>query len=195
MAMLVGVNKYDRRGFNDLAYAERDVDELAVELQQQGFEVRLLKGSLAGPQRATRQNIRSALEELLKDGTSRDIVFLGFAGHGQQLPLQDEQGKVRLSLDGKPLEDAYFCPVDAVMGEQGSLIGLTNLVQTLDRKGGINLVMVDACRDNPDSSRSTRSITGNELNGRLPSNTAILFSCAAHQQALETKDAGGGHGV
>jgi formylglycine-generating enzyme len=63
-------------------------------------------------------------------------------------------------------------------------------------RGGINLLLVDACRDNPDLHRGvTRSLSGDELIGRLPANSAILFSCSKGQQALEHEKAGGGHGV
>jgi formylglycine-generating enzyme required for sulfatase activity len=40
-----------------------------------------------------------------------------------------------------------------------------------------------------------RSLSGDELVGRLPGNSAILFSCSKGQQALEHEQAGGGHGV
>jgi len=45
-------------------------------------------------------------------------------------------------------------------------------------RDGINLMLVDACRDNPSRGRG---MDGNELEGRLPVNTALLFSCAARQ--------------
>ena len=197
VALLVGINTYDARGLADkpLQFAERDVEELAVELKKQGDQVRVLKGSSTGSDRAEKTKIDAAVSELLNKRTARDIVLIGFAGHGQQMPLLDAKGRAQKDERGKELEDAYFCPVDAVRSDPATLISLTRLMQTLDDRGGINLVLVDACRDNPDPGRSTRSISGNELNGRLPANTSIAFSCSAGQQALETKDAGGGHGV
>src|SRR5437899_2435595 len=64
VALLVGVNKYDKRGFAEfpLQYAERDADEMAVELKKAGFEVRLLKGSSRGDDRAIRANLDKALD-------------------------------------------------------------------------------------------------------------------------------------
>jgi len=50
-----------------------------------------------------------------------------------------------------------------------TLLSLTDLLGKLDRKGGTNLVLVDACRDDP--GRGARSISGNELNGKLPAIT------------------------
>ncbi len=40
-----------------------------------------------------------------------------------------------------------------------------------------------------------RSLSGDELVGRLPGNSAILFSCSKGQQAREHENAAGGHGV
>jgi hypothetical protein len=182
VALLVGVNQYDKRGFAEqpLHYAERDVTDLQKELEKAGFKVALLTGSATGARRATKANIEKALDATLKGLNARDIVLIGLAGHGQQVSVQDK-------------EDAFFCPVDAEKNTPGTLVSLTGLMEKLDRKGGTNLVLVDACRDDP--TRGARSIAGNELQGRLPANTAVLFSCAARQQALETEQAGGGHGI
>lgn len=197
VALLVGVNVYEKRGLanSPLNFAERDIDKMAEQLLKNHFEVTILKGSSHGESKATSKNIYAALTKILKGINADDIVLVGFAGHGMQLPLLDKNGKSITDRSGRPLEDAYFCPVDARKTDPDTLISLTKLVERLENEGGINLVMVDACRDNPDPGRSARSISGNELNGRLPANTAIVFSCSAGQQALETKDAGGGHGV
>jgi len=51
VSLLVGVNKYDKRLFNDLSYAERDVEEMATVLEKAGYEVQLLTGSASGARR------------------------------------------------------------------------------------------------------------------------------------------------
>jgi hypothetical protein len=38
VALLVGVNHYDKRGFRDLEFAERDVEELAQVLKAAGYD-------------------------------------------------------------------------------------------------------------------------------------------------------------
>jgi formylglycine-generating enzyme required for sulfatase activity len=192
VALLVGVNRYEKRGFAEhpLRFAERDVAELAQVLKQHDFEEpRVLTGSATGANRAEKKQIDDALTATLKGLSAHDIVLLALAGHGEQMEAPVKQ------RDGTSVrqEDAFFCPVDAEKGEPTTLISLTALVERLDRKGGTNLLLVDACRDDP--SRGARAITGNELVGRLPSNTALLFGCSAGQQALETAEAGGGHGV
>lgn len=197
VALLVGVNEYDKRGLAErpLQFAERDVQVTATVLERQGFQVQVLTGGASGARRATRDGILAALERMLKGLNARDIVLLGFAGHGQQMPVVDEQGRPVRNREGKVQEDAFFCPVDTLQENQSTMISLAELTATLGRRGGVNLILVDACRDDPDRGRGARSITGNELNGLLPAKTAIVFSCAAGQRALETRSADNGHGV
>ena len=51
VALLVGINTYDKRGFAEqpLQFAERDVTDLKKELEKAGFQVTLLTGSAKGP--------------------------------------------------------------------------------------------------------------------------------------------------
>ncbi len=193
VALLVGINKYDRRKLegNPLQFAERDVQELAAVLEKHGFEVRTLTGPAA-----TKARIDDALTALLK-GRRKDVVLVGFAGHGTQMNLVDDQGKPVHDEQGQALSDAFFCPFDAVVGKGSTMISLTRLIERLDNEGGTNLFLVDACREETEVVRGLgkRSLSGDELIGRLPANSAILFSCSKGQQALEHASAGGGHGV
>lgn len=195
VALVVGVNHYDKRGLADkpLRFAEADVVALAEELKQQGFEVRLLKGSAASQDRATLANIVAAVDKLLADRNAADIVVLAFAGHGCQKPQSDIAGTYVRDASGRIQEDVYFCPVDASVSETQTLFSLTQLLKQLGTRGGINMVLVDACRDDPE--RSAGGIVGDELSNRMPKNTAIFYGCAARQQSLETDQAGGGHGI
>jgi formylglycine-generating enzyme required for sulfatase activity len=194
VALLVGVNRYRARAFADrpLDYAEKNVNDLAEVLRAQGFEVHVLTGAVA-----TRQAIDDALDVLLRGRAADDLVLIAFAGHGVQMPLVDDQRRLILDDRGREQSDAYYCPVDAQYGRADSMISLTRLFERLKFEGGINLVLADACRDDPEAAklRGLRSLSGNELNGRLPKNSAIFFSCAADQQARETDKAGGGHGI
>jgi formylglycine-generating enzyme required for sulfatase activity len=193
VALLVGINKYDRRKLESspLQFAERDIQELAAVLKQHDFEVRTLTGPAA-----TKAHIDDALAALLK-GRRKDVVLVGFAGHGTQMNLLDDQGKPLHDEQGQALSDAFFCPFDAVVGKGSTMISLTRLIERLDNEGGTNLFLVDACREETEVVRGLgkRSLSGDELIGRLPANSAILFSCSKGQQALEHASAGGGHGV
>jgi hypothetical protein len=177
VALLVGVNQSEKRFFAEkpLQFAERDVQELAAVLREQGFTVRTLTG--AGARKA---DIDAALTAVLTGRKAKDVVVIGFAGHGVQMPMMDDQGKLLRDERGRGLSDAYFCPVDAVFGKGATIISL----------------IVDACRNDRDPRRgAARALAGDELIGRLPGNSAILFSCSQGQEALEHADVGGGHGV
>jgi hypothetical protein len=186
VALLVGVNQYDNRKFEDLKYAERDVAELAKELRAAGYEVRLLTGNGAGADRATKANIDKALAEVLKKVTKKDTLLVALAGHGQQVEVKEAGGREKV--------EAFFCPRDAVLGQPQTMVNMSVVLKHLDeRGGGTNLVLVDACRNDPTPGRG-RGIDGNRVEA-LPEGTAVLFSCSKGQRAFESRDAGGGHGV
>src|SRR5437764_832040 len=95
VALLVGINEYDKRGFKKLEWAERDVEELAKVLRHAGFEVRLLTGSTRTA-RATRENIDKAIDDMLNPAkkelalTQKDMVLIALAGHGQQFEVEED---------------------------------------------------------------------------------------------------------
>jgi formylglycine-generating enzyme required for sulfatase activity len=172
-------------------FAERDVQELAAVLREQGFVVRTLIGRVA-----TRDNIEAALSAVSQGRTAKDVVVIGFAGLGVQMPLEDAQGNPVHDDRGTEVNDAYFCPVDADVGKSSTMISLTRLVERRDRESAITLLLVDACLPGPPFHRgTTRSLSGEELVGRLPVNAAILFSCSKGQQPREFDGAWDGHSV
>jgi formylglycine-generating enzyme required for sulfatase activity len=146
---------------------------------------------------ATRAGINAALNALLKNPGADDLILVGFSGHGAQMSLVDEQGRFVRDEQGNELSEAYFCPVDAVLGRPETMVSLTLLMSRLNRESGIKLMLVDACRDDPVEAgkKGLRSFSGNELVGRLPNDSVIVFACSAGQRALETDKAGNGHGV
>src|SRR5262245_60344287 len=95
VALLVGINKYDKRGFRDLEFAERDVEQLAKTLQSAGYDVHLLTGSAKDDKRATLENIEKAIEAVLKGRTKKDLVLVAFAGHGLQVEVASTDGKLQ----------------------------------------------------------------------------------------------------
>jgi len=180
VAVLVGVNNYDGTGLGSLSHSVRDMEALRERLAKAGFEVELLPNATA-----TKLNIESALAKIKANRKVGDLTLVALSGHGVQMPNAEGQ------------EDAFFCPAGCEKREIDSLMSLTKLVDSLGGKG-VNLVLVDACRDDP--RKGFRGIQGNELQGRLPANTAVFFSCSAGQQSYETNrmfpnDPSLGHGV
>ena len=166
-ALLIGVNKYTKPGFDELKYAEADVIALSEVLKADGFEVKLLLGSATGADQATQKNIDAALAEFVPKATVRDTLIVAMSGHGQE-------------LDGKP----YFCPVDGLNRTPASLVSVARVVDVAELHAGVRVVFVDACRNDPDPTKG-RGIDRNTIT--LKANSALFLSCASNQKALESE--------
>jgi sulfatase modifying factor 1 len=181
VALLVGVNVYEKRLFDDLRWAENDVIEMGEALRGLGFDkVVVMTGSATGDLRANKQNIETQIELLLRGVKKSDIVLVMLSGHGQQLRVTKP--------GGVPVLDNFYCPVDAVANMPETMISLTWLTdEKLNAQGGQNLLLVDACRDetivDPDRGVRSRGVQGKVVS--LPEGTVILFSCAAGQKSIE----------
>jgi formylglycine-generating enzyme required for sulfatase activity len=180
-AVLVGVNRYQHPKLPSLSYAEADVTELAGVLKKAGYQVTLLTGTApdAGL-RPTRANIDKHLRAVLRGCKKGDTALLAFAGHGVQFEGQ---------------ADAFFCPLDArpFKDEPDSLVSLGKVYTELDRSfAGMKVLLVDACRDDPDAARGARGVTADSA-PRPPQGVAALFSCRAGERAYESDKIG--HGV
>ena len=177
VAFLVGVNTYLKPGFDNLKYAEADVDAVAVQLRRLGFQAVVLKGSATGPLKATRANMLAQLAKLVAPLGKDDLMLVMLSGHGSQMPVKQ--------ADGKTKDDAFFCPYDAVANQPETLFSISYLIDDVLAKGvGRKFVMIDACRNEPkDPSRGSKGIQGRTVS--LPENTAVLFSCRAGQLSFE----------
>src|SRR5260370_875789 len=77
-------------------------------------------------------------------------------------------------------DDSFFCPSDAQLNDNGTLVSLGGLLKALDACGaGVKLLLVDACRNEP---ASGRNVDVDSL-PRMPRGTAALFSCKAGERA------------
>jgi formylglycine-generating enzyme required for sulfatase activity len=178
-ALLVGINVYEHPKLAALKFAENDAADLARVLRKAGYEVILLTGSAKGKsRRAEKANLEARLKEVLDRCKGGDTVVVALAGHGLQF-----RGK----------KDAYFCPSDAqpFATRTASLLSLNQVYRQMDEsRASVKLLLVDACRDDPESSRGV-----DDSAPRPPRGVAALFSCSAGERAFETKKLGGGHGV
>ncbi len=181
VAFLVGVSKYDKAGLNNLEYAEEDMRELAGELKKAGFTVTLMLGGEKGDLRATRDNLHIRLEEEFLDRQAkkldkRDVVLIGLSGHGLQ---------IQVPKNGKLVEDSFFCPVDALKTDPGTMLSIGDLMENLAANSGAenNLLVIDACRDNP--AKGSKALDGSNVT-QLPPNLAVLFSSSAGTRSYES---------
>jgi len=174
-ALVVGVSTYQKAGLADkpLPFAAPDMSLLGEELKKAGWDVRVLV-SRGTVNEATRRNVLGALDQMLDGVNANDLILVALSGHGQQFPVK---------VGDTEQDEAFFCPSDGTPRDGDTLIGMTELMEKLGRKGGRNLMLVDACRDDP--RRGGKGVDGNAAR-QIPGNTAVLFSCAARQQSFET---------
>ena len=173
VALVIGNNDYTT--LPDLNNAEQDATDMAAKLRQLGFEV-ILKIN-ASEREMTRA--KRAFEGKL---SSSQVGLVFYAGHGIQ-------------ADGKN----YLIPSDAQIEFEDDLeaegIEAKAFLDAMDRAGtGINILILDACRDNPLPTRSRSAARGLAVVG-IPKNargTAVLYSAGEGQTAQDGPRGGNG---
>lgn len=145
VALVIGNGRY--RHTNPLAGTRHDADAVAAALDEVGFEVI----------RARDLDRRDLILKILEFGDrlkTADIGFFYYSGHGVQ-------------VDGRN----YLVPIDAnIPNERYVELDAVNLDEVLrameDGETRLNIVVLDACRNNPFASTwfsSTRSTSANGL--------------------------------
>lgn len=184
-ALLIGVSKYDPKELRGLKYPESDVNALAKVLVDAGYPAdNVVRMTLESGANAPRylpdgKRIRQELTQFLKAKTDKDVVIVAFAGHG-------------VSFKDDP--ESYFCPQDAKLSERETLLSLGEVYRQLAGcEAGMKVLLVDACRNDPQSDASRDS--GPELKSvsmpqlpKPPGGVAAFFSCSAGEKAFEHDD-------
>jgi uncharacterized caspase-like protein len=128
-ALVIGNSAY--RSVPALRNPGNDADALAATLQAIGFEVTRQRD-------ATREAMQAAIDAFTRELATRKAVGLFyFAGHGVQLGWRN-----------------YLLPVDAAIASPEDIasrcVDLGALIDGIRRAGNpMNVVVLDACRDNP----------------------------------------------
>ena len=134
IALVIGNGAYTSAGV--LANPASDAAAIARNLRAMGFEVS--EGVDLDRARMTR-----LIAEFLRSATNARIAVLFYAGHGIQ-------------IDGKN----YLLPVDAKIGNGADLTAdmtdLDTILAGLDDQVRTNIVILDACRDNPLVNNATK---------------------------------------
>jgi hypothetical protein len=120
----------------------------------------------------------AALNEFSKQLVGADVALFYYAGHGVETHGLN-----------------YLVPVDAHPQDEADvfsqLIGISDILDRLEKSGTrINLVLLDACRDNPFRDRGVRSTTGGLAQMPAPIGTLISFATQPRSVSL---DGDGGH--
>ena len=172
IALVIGIDKYTNLpASQQLRNAANDANAMTMAFTNLGFDV------VSGINLTRREFNRKLVEfdQKLKPG---DTAAVYFAGHGVQI-----------------LQNNYLLPGDipqAKSNEEELLIreaiSLHSLLDLLEKKGTrINLIVLDACRDNPFEGGGSRGVGGARGLTRVtpPSGTFIMYSAGANQTALD----------
>jgi TolB protein len=174
VALVIGNNNYTT--LPNLNNAKKDAEGMASKLRGLGFDV-ILKTN------AGSRTIGRALADFENRLAKADVALVFYAGHGIQA-----NGKNHLIPSDANIEveeDLRFESVDA-----------QEFLQAMNRAGTpLNIVILDACRDNPLPRRSRSAARGLAIPAAPAGikGTAIVYSAAPGQTAQDGPR--GGHGV
>lgn len=170
-ALVIGNAKY--RFVSTLTNPVNDSRAMADELRKSGFEV-------VAVENADFAKMNLAIEQFANSIKEGGAALVFYAGHGFQVKGEN-----------------YLVPIDAnIKGESDVASKAVNLGQVLskleDGKSSVNVVILDACRDNPFAG-SWRSAAGSGLASiNAPSGTVIAFATAPGKTA---SDGSAGNGL
>jgi len=161
-ALVIGNNSYPA---SELLNAVNDARDVAAALRQSGYEVLLREN-------VTRESFFQAIREFggkLRDG---DVALFYFAGHAIQ--VRDRNYLIPVDARVKQEEDVSFYSLD-----------VAEVLQRMDRvRTRANILILDACRDNPFASTVRFSSVG-LAQMSAPSGTLIAYATAPGQVARE----------
>ena len=159
VALVIGNNNY--RGVPALVNPANDAIDVATSLSRMDFEVLQIKNG-------TFDDMRKGLLEFARRARGSEIAVVFYAGHGMEVGGEN-----------------YLIPIDAelkadvdVDHEAIALKSVTPLVENASRLG---LVILDACRNNPFSSKMQRTVRTRAVSRGLAAveptgNVLIAFS-------------------
>ena len=162
VALVVGNKNYKVR---PLANTLNDADDMSRSLRTSGFEVIDLRD-------ATLQQMRSAVRQFGDKLLASDVGLVYYSGHGVEVKGRN-----------------YFIPVNADIQREDEIAdqGLdVNLVlEKMSTAGkGVNILIVDACRDDP-FGRSFRSTSRGLAQMDAPRGTIIAYSTSPGKVASD----------
>ena len=171
VALVIGNSAYQYTPH--LPNPTNDAEAMAAALQRLGFEVS--KGI-----DLDRAETELIIREFAKKLPGADVALFFYAGHGMQVARQN-----------------YLIPVDAQLADETDLhfeaTDINLVLNLMEREPRVNLVFLDACRDNPLSQKLARSMgsTRSTAIGRglavvdAPDGSFIAFATQPDNVALD----------
>jgi hypothetical protein len=171
VALIIGNGNYQTA--KKLQNAVHDAEDLETRLKCFGFSTQLLID-------ATNQRIDRALKSFRQRLKGSEVALVFFAGHGLQ--IEDQNFLIATDSD---LEDDITA--------RHSSLPLNRVIDILERgKATTNIVMLDACRDNPFKASWARSSAKRGLAPvYVPRGTLIAYATSPGQYADDGKGRNG----
>jgi len=169
IALVIGNSNYEH--ITDLDNTLNDARAIASALQSTGFKV--IKA-----EDMTRRDMIDVTEQFLAEVKPGAEALIYYAGHGVELAGEN----YLLPTDIRKLNPSQQRTLRA------ESLSLNTLLEDLRvRKARVNLVLLDACRDNPFPTENTRSLGGAAGLGRVdpPHGTVVVYAAAAGEKALD----------
>jgi len=165
IALVIGNGEYKNTPLDN---PTNDADDMKKILSQLGFEVILAKNA----------NRRTMITAIQKFGTRlhhADVGLFFYAGHGLQVKDRN-----------------YLVPVDANIKSEADIehetVDAARVLAQMERaNNGINIVILDACRNNPYKKRGFRDLTRGLTRMDGPTGTFIAYATAAGEVADDGK--------
>ncbi|MEI7816686.1 MAG: caspase family protein [Desulfuromonadales bacterium] len=156
LALVIGNSSYTDA---PLKNPVNDADVMVKALKETGFDVVVRKN-------ADRRAMFSAIKEFGQKLKKSDVGLFYYAGHGVQ--VDSSNYLLPVDLRNSELQDAEDLRRDA--------LPLNELMERMRDAGTNNIVILDACRDNPFMTKFSRSASRGLAKVVTPSSTSILYS-------------------
>ena len=158
IALVIGNGDYQQSALPKLPNPANDAEDIAKVLRGFGFEVIERKDQ-------TLEAMNQAIAEFGSKIGGSDAALFYYAGHGIQVKNQN-----------------YLIPVNSTIESEASVpyqgINLNQVLDEMDSgKSKINIVMLDACRNNPISGKfRSAQVSGLASPGITPKGTVIVYA-------------------
>ncbi|HEY4743087.1 MAG TPA: caspase family protein, partial [Desulfuromonadaceae bacterium] len=136
-----------------------DADAMAIALREAGFDVIMRKN-------ADRRALYNSIKEFGQKLKRSDVGLFYYAGHGVQ--VENANYLLPVDLRGGDLQDTDDLRRDA--------IPLGELLERMRDAGTNNIIVLDACRDNPFLAKLSRSGSRGLAKVVTPASTSVLYS-------------------
>lgn len=171
VALVIGNGSYSK--IDSLNNPANDAGDIATALTRLGFKVYPYTN-------ANRKIMRRAIDDFNGAIQGAEIALFYYAGHGVQ-------------LDG----ENYLIPVDAEVSVAGDVpdecVSLSRITARMDDdKAGTNIIILDACRNNPFKALTRGLERGLAVIGQKPPESIILYATAENSAA---EDGTGKNGI